>query len=92
LAVRKADLIVCDDIEQAKIECGELMQAAETGDFVWDSAVRLDTIVAGLKASRLSDSDITLFESQGVAFEDLAVCARLYELALEQGIGTRLPD
>jgi len=27
-----------------------------------------------------------------VAFEDLAVCARLYELALEQGIGTRLPD
>ena len=91
-AIRKADLIVCDDIEQAKIECGELMQAAETGEFVWDSTVRLDAIVAGLKTARFSDSDITLFESQGVAFEDLAVCARLYELALEQGIGTRLPD
>ena len=54
--------------------------------------MRLDAIVAGLKTARFSDSDITLFESQGVAFEDLAVCARLYELALEQGIGTRLPD
>ena len=91
-AIRKADLIACDDIEQAKIECGELMQAAETGEFVWDSTVRLDAIVAGLKTARFSDSDITLFESQGVAFEDLAVCARLYELALEQEIGTRLPD
>ena len=91
-AIKKADLIACDDIDQAKIECGELMQAAETGDFAWDSIVQLDSIIAGLRAARSDEGDITLFESQGVAFEDLAVCARLYTLAMEQGIGTRLPS
>ena len=90
-AVVKADLVACDDIDQTKMECGELMRAAETGLFSWQSLVGLDRIVAGLRTARSSDSDITLFESQGVAFEDLAVCGRLYELAVEQGVGTPLP-
>jgi ornithine cyclodeaminase/alanine dehydrogenase-like protein (mu-crystallin family) len=46
--------------------------------------------VAGVRTARTSDDDITLFESQGVAFEDIAVCGRIYELALERGIGTEL--
>ena len=91
-AIKKSDVIACDDIDQAKIECGELMQAAETGDFAWDSIVQLDSIISGLRTARSDEGDITLFESQGVAFEDLAVCARLYTLATEQGIGTRLPS
>jgi ornithine cyclodeaminase/alanine dehydrogenase-like protein (mu-crystallin family) len=89
-AVVKADLVACDDIDQTKIECGELMRAVEVGQFAWESLVRLDRIVAGLRTARYSDDDVTLFESQGVAFEDLAVCGRLYELALERGIGTEL--
>jgi ornithine cyclodeaminase/alanine dehydrogenase-like protein (mu-crystallin family) len=89
-AIVKADLVATDDIDQAKIECGELMRAAETGRFAWDSLVRLDRIVAGVRTARTSDDDITLFESQGVAFEDIAVCGRIYELALERGIGTEL--
>jgi alanine dehydrogenase len=90
-AIVKADLVACDDIDQTKIECGELMRAVEVGHFAWESLVRLDRIVAGLRTARYSDNDVTLFESQGVAFEDIAVCGRLYELALEQGIGTELP-
>jgi alanine dehydrogenase len=89
-AIVKTDLVATDDIDQAKIECGELMRAAETGRFAWDSLVRLDRIVAGVRTARTSDDDITLFESQGVAFEDIAVCGRIYELALERGIGTEL--
>jgi ornithine cyclodeaminase/alanine dehydrogenase-like protein (mu-crystallin family) len=89
-AIVKADLVATDDIDQAKIECGELMRAAEIGRLAWDSLVQLDRIVAGVRTARTSDNDITLFESQGVAFEDIAVCGRLYELALERGIGTEL--
>ena len=89
-AIVKADLVATDDIDQAKIECGELMRAAETGRFNWDSLERLDRIVAGVRTARTSNDDITLFESQGVAFEDIAVCGRIYELALERGIGTEL--
>ena len=89
-AIVKADLVACDDIDQTRIECGELMRAVEVGRFSWESMVRLDRIVAGLRTARYSDDDVTLFESQGVAFEDLAVCGRLYEIALEQRIGTAL--
>ncbi len=91
-AIVKAALVACDDIDQTRIECGELMRAVEVGQFAWESLVRLDRIVAGLRTARQSDDDITLFESQGVAFEDLAVCGRLYEMALERGIGTVLPE
>ena len=90
-AIVKADLVACDDIDQTKIECGELMKAAEAGHFAWESLVGLDRIVAGLRTARYSDDEITLFESQGVAFEDIAVCGRLYELALMRGVGVELP-
>ncbi|HJP28605.1 MAG TPA: ornithine cyclodeaminase family protein [Dehalococcoidia bacterium] len=89
-AIVKADLVACDDIDQTRIECGELMRAVEVGQFSWESVVRLDRIVAGLRTARYSDDDVTLFESQGVAFEDLAVCGRLYEMAVERGIGMGL--
>jgi ornithine cyclodeaminase/alanine dehydrogenase len=89
-AIVKADLVACDDIDQTKIECGELMRAVEVGQYAWESLVRLDRIVAGLRTARYSDTDVTLFESQGVAFEDLAVCGRLYEMAVERGVGMEL--
>ncbi len=90
-AIVRADLVACDDVDQTRIECGELMRAAETGHFSWESLIPLDQIVGGVRTARISDNDITLFESQGVAFEDLAVCARLYDLAIERGVGTELP-
>jgi ornithine cyclodeaminase/alanine dehydrogenase-like protein (mu-crystallin family) len=90
-AVARADVIATDDIEQARIECGELIRAADTGHFSWDSLVRLDRIVAGQRAGRESANQVTLFESQGVAFEDVAVAERLYKLALGRGVGTELP-
>ena len=90
-AVAMSDLVVTDDIDQAKIECGELMRAAETGHFYWERLTRLDRIVAGLRSGRDNDEQVTLFESQGVAFEDVAVCGRLLQMAKEQGMGTELP-
>lgn len=90
-AVAMCDLIATDDIDQARTECGELMRAAETGHFSWESLVRLDRIVRGLRQGRTKPEDVTLFESQGVAFEDIAVCKKLLDMANEQGIGTELP-
>ncbi|MEX0761827.1 MAG: ornithine cyclodeaminase family protein [Dehalococcoidia bacterium] len=90
-AVAKADIVAVDDVDQAKIECGELMRAAETGRFSWDTAIPLADIAAGLRSGRSSATDVTLFESQGVALEDVAVAERIYRLALERGVGTELP-
>ena len=85
------DIVAVDDVEQAKTECGELMRAAEAGHFNWDTAVPIHDIVSGGRPGRSSKDDITLFESQGIALEDVAVCDRIVELALKRGIGHELP-
>ena len=90
-AVARCGTVAVDDIEQAKIECGELMRAAETGHFSWDRAIQLDRVVAADLPGRRSADEITLFESQGIALEDIAVAERVYRLALERGLGARLP-
>lgn len=89
-AVAVAEIVAVDDVEQAKIECGELMRAAESGRFSWDAAVPIDEIVSGQRSGRLTESGITVFESQGIALEDIAVCERVVQLARTNGIGIEL--
>ena len=66
------------------------MKASETGKFSWDKVIQLDSIVSRRISGRTSDTDITLFESQGVALEDLAVCELIYNKAVKRGIGLRI--
>lgn len=89
-AVRRADLIVVDDLDQARIESGDLMAAVQDGQLAWDGVTALQDVVAG-KVSRPSSQAITLFESQGLATEDLAVAHHVYEAAQRTNIGVRLP-
>ncbi|MSQ08267.1 MAG: ornithine cyclodeaminase family protein [Dehalococcoidia bacterium] len=86
-AVAKCETVAVDDLDQARIECGELLRAADTGHFSWDRAVQIERIISGQVPGRLSTEGITLFESQGIALEDLAVAERIYRLALERKIG-----
>ncbi len=89
-AVTACDIVAVDDVEQAKFECGELMRAAEVGRFSWDLTVPIHDIVGGRISGRDNDEQITLFESQGLALEDIAACERIVELAREQGVGLPL--
>ncbi|MFW6174903.1 MAG: ornithine cyclodeaminase family protein, partial [Chloroflexota bacterium] len=90
-AVTRCDLITTDDIDQAKIECADIMAPAATGRVLWERVLHLGDVVSGKHPGRTSDSQITLFESQGVAMEDIAVAHRVYQKAREQGVGTELP-
>jgi ornithine cyclodeaminase len=53
--------------------------------------VELGDIVAGRRPGRASPAQITLFESQGLAVQDLALAARVLDLAQEKGLGVELP-
>lgn len=88
--VRRAKLVVVDSKEQAKIECGDLLGPIERGVIHWDQVRELGEIVAGRCPTRQTPEDITLFESQGLAIEDIAVAAVVYERALAQGVGREL--
>lgn len=87
--------VVLDFREQVLGEAGDLMAAIRAGAFS-EAAIHaeLGDIVAGSAAGRASDEDITLFKSVGVAIEDVACAAFVYNRARELGLGTpmRLQD
>ena len=89
-AVERSGVVAVDDLDQAKIEAGDLIIPAETGRFDFARAVELGRIVAGETPGRRSPDDITLFKSIGVALEDLAVAGHVFALAREQGRGEEI--
>jgi ornithine cyclodeaminase/alanine dehydrogenase-like protein (mu-crystallin family) len=74
--------IAVDDIAQAKMEYGDLIQAARDGVFSWESAVELGTIVA----RRRRPEGRTLFKSGGAALEDVAVASMIYDRATKSSM------
>ncbi len=90
-AIKRADLIVVDNLEQAKMECGELIWAAERGSLSWRRVVELHQIVGGQVDGFPSSDAITLFESQGIGIEDVAASAYVLGKARAAGVGEELP-
>lgn len=90
-AVRRAALVVADSREQAKVECGDLVEPIKEGVLDWEQVRELGEIVVGRVPGRPSPEAITLFESQGLAMLDVAVGARLFALARAEGVGRDVP-
>ena len=90
-AVDRADKIVVDSIEQAKMEAGDLIQAFGEDASRWGGVQELANIVAGKAPGRTNATQITLFKSNGIATWDLAAAVRVYEMAIARGLGKNLP-
>jgi ornithine cyclodeaminase/alanine dehydrogenase len=91
-AVARASLIVCDSIEQARLEAGDLLLAATPGSPApIERAVELAAVVAGRHPGRSTPRDITLFKSIGLGIEDLAAASVVYDRALAAGAGRVVP-
>jgi ornithine cyclodeaminase/alanine dehydrogenase-like protein (mu-crystallin family) len=89
--VRRAACVVVDSAEQSLLESGDLAQAAEAEAFYWEDARELGLVVIGEYPGREDDSEITLFKSNGIALEDIAIAGRIYQAALKAGVGTEIP-
>jgi ornithine cyclodeaminase/alanine dehydrogenase-like protein (mu-crystallin family) len=90
-AVASADVIIVDSIEQSRQEAGDLILAFKGDETCWTGVKRLSEVVAGKVPGRSSDSEVTLFKSNGIASWDLAVATKVYALAKERGLGRPLP-
>ena len=90
-AVASADIIVVDSVEQSRQEAGDLIIAFHGDESCWTGVKKLSEIVAGKASGRTSDSEVTLFKSNGIASWDLAVAIRVYAMAREKGLGRELP-
>lgn len=90
-AVGRANKVVVDSIEQAKMEAGDLIQAFGEDLSRWNSVQELSEIVIGRKPGRSGTDQITLFKSNGIATWDLAAAVRVYEMAVARGMGKPIP-
>ncbi|MFQ5733411.1 MAG: ornithine cyclodeaminase family protein [Planctomycetaceae bacterium] len=89
--LRRADHIVCDSVEQCRLEAGDLARGVEEGIRDWRSMHDLADVVAGRQTGRATPQDITFFKSVGMAIEDVAMAAEILKRAEASGLGRPLP-
>ena len=82
--------VVCDVIEQCAA-MGDLHHALDAGIMRMESVhAELGEIVAGRKRGRESPEEVIVFDSTGMALQDVATAATVYEKAIRQRAGTSL--
>ncbi len=74
--------IFCDDWEQASHN-GDLAHAVDAGALGREDVTQLGDVLTGKAAGRQSSDDITIFDSTGLAIQDLAVALTAMERADE---------
>lgn len=91
-AVRRCDLITVDSVAAALAEAGDLLPLLEKGRTHSRLWVELGDVMTGRHPGRTSAGQITLFESQGMAIQDLAVAWRVLAAAEAAGLGQLIPQ
>ena len=77
----------CDSLPQCKV-IGELQHPFAKGIISDKDVVEIGDVIAGKAEGRKNDQEITVFDSTGVAIQDLAAEYLVYTLAEERGVGT----
>jgi alanine dehydrogenase len=70
--------VVCDEWDQAS-HSGDLARAALEGLLARDDVAELGRVLLGEEHGRRNDDEITVFDSTGLAVQDLAVALSVYE-------------
>lgn len=85
--VERCAAVVCDDVVGSRVECGDLIHAERDGRFSWDRAIELHDLVAGnVEVARAGTDGPVLFETQGVALQDVAAAGLAWERWLARSV------
>jgi alanine dehydrogenase len=79
--LERAAFVCCDSLDDARIESGDLIEPVGQGVLDWLEVHELQEVVAGELPGRQAEDDIVVFKSNGLAAWDLAVAARVVQLA-----------
>jgi len=88
--ILKADKIFVDDIDQAKMECGDLIYPESLGLIQWRNIINFSDVLKFPDRFKRNFKDITIFESQGLALWDLVTAINVCEIAKTKGIGEKI--
>ena len=73
-----AQIVVTDDVSQARLEGGEFRMLEQAGRMDWQRLIPLSHLLAE-GASKRSPESITVFKSLGCGVEDLAIASLFYD-------------
>jgi ornithine cyclodeaminase/alanine dehydrogenase-like protein (mu-crystallin family) len=85
-AVEARGRLYCDDWEQAS-HGGEFAHAVEAGGLTREDVADLGRVLTGEAEGRRTAGDITLFDSTGLAIQDLAIALAALERADDLDLG-----
>jgi alanine dehydrogenase len=89
--VYRADLIVCDAVDEVLHETGDMLAAAADGAEFTSKISSLNALMMGDLDARVAASRCRLFKSVGSALQDVVVAELAYERAAARGLTTLLP-
>lgn len=82
--------VVADVVEQCAT-IGELHHALDSALMTRDDVhAELGQVIAGIKPGRTSGGEIIVFDSTGMALQDVVTAATVYEKAIKEGVGMRI--
>ena len=85
---RRAVVVAVDSKDHAKLEAGDFVAALNAGVLHWADVRDLAPLLVGKYPGRASPEDVTVFKSLGLGIEDVALAAKVVDLARQQGVGT----
>jgi len=86
-AILKRAVVVVDDWEQAS-HAGEINVPVSRGEFDRSGVyAELPEIAAGLKPGRIDDAAITVFDTTGLAIQDVVTAWKAFEVAEQRNLG-----
>jgi alanine dehydrogenase len=88
--IAKANLVVCDEKEQTKVEGGSFLWAIAHGLITWDRIEEMGDVVNGQIAIPDMKSSTIVFGSHGLATNDVAMTLETYNLAKAAGLGREI--
>ena len=88
--ILKKSKVFIDCWEQAR-HSGEINVPVAEGILTRDDiTAKIGDVIIGKTPGRDSDEDITIFDSTGLAVQDVVTAWKVYEKALESDIGTNI--
>ncbi len=90
-AVKRCARIVVDSRATARNESGDLLPLVEVGVLDWDALPELGEVIVGRVPGRGARDEITLFESHGMAIQDVYTAHHVLSVARTKNIGVELP-
>jgi ornithine cyclodeaminase/alanine dehydrogenase-like protein (mu-crystallin family) len=87
---RRATVVAVDSKDQAKLEAGDFVAALTAGVMHWHDIHDFAPLLVGKYPGRESPEDVTVFKSLGLGIEDIALAAKVVEVAKSHGMGREL--